>query len=129
MTGPNGVAGAVTEAAAATVSTTQTVYVTEPGGPSAVTTVPASGSVLVILTSEIVGSTGNAAGFMSVSVDGGPALDVNSLRVAGNNAVRASASALLTGLTPGSHTFTAMYKLQGTGTATFSSRTITVIPG
>ena len=40
----------------------------------------------------------------------------NSLRVAGNDPVRASATALITGLTPGPHTFTAVYRSVGSGT-------------
>jgi hypothetical protein len=107
------------------------VYTQLGTGPSVTLTVPASGNVLVLLTAEITGSTGNAAGYMSVMIDGNQAtaLDINSLRVAGNNAVRATATALLTNLSPGSHTFTAVCKLVGSGTATFAARTITVIPG
>jgi hypothetical protein len=103
------------------------VYTALLGGPSV--TVTTDTVALVFLTAEITGSTGNAAGFMSVSVDGGPALDMNSLRVAGNDAVRATAESLITGLTPGSHTFLAMYKLVGSGSVTFNARAITVIPG
>jgi hypothetical protein len=100
-------------------------------GPTVTVTVPASGRVLVIVTAQINGSTGNAAGFMSVFIDGAVTLgvaDATSLRVAGNNAVRASATSLITGLTPGTHTFTAAYRLAGTGTATFAERNIVVIP-
>ena len=87
-------------------------------------------SALVILTADINGSAiFDSAGFMSVSVDGLPALDTNSLRVEGPNPVRASVTTLITGLTPGSHTFTAMYKVVGVGQATFNARAITVIPG
>jgi hypothetical protein len=94
-------------------------------------TIPASGKALVILTGQLFGSTGNSAAFMSVAVSGATtvaASDANSLRVAGNDAVRASATALITGLTPGSNTFTAKYKQVGSGTATFSDRNIVVIP-
>jgi hypothetical protein len=49
--------------------------------------------------------------------------------VAGNNAVRASATSLIPGLAAGSYTFRAEYKLVGAGTAFFGARTITVIPG
>jgi len=97
-------------------------------------TVPASGSVLVILTAQVQGSTGNSAGFMSVSATcstgpGVTASDANTLRVAGNDAIRASATSLITGLTPGaSCTFTSVYKLSGSGFATFGARNIVVIP-
>ena len=83
------------------------------------------------MTAQIQGSTGNAAGFMSTFVDGAVTQlvgDETSLRVAGNNAVRASATALVTGLSPGNHVFTAAYKLVGSGTATFAERNIVVIP-
>ncbi len=101
-------------------------------------TVPASGQVLVILTAAVNGaaaSNGDAVstGYMSVSLNGSVALDANSLRVTGENPVRASVTVLITNLTPGvSITFTAVYKnvpLGGTlGSATFNARQIIVIP-
>ena len=98
-------------------------------GPSVQATVVGS-QAIVILTAQIDGSTGQTAGFMNVQVDAVPVPnDANSLRVFGNDPVRASATALITGLTPGVHTFTAVYKNVGSGTSTFSARTITVIPG
>jgi hypothetical protein len=48
--------------------------------------------------------------------------------VAGNDEVRASATALIGGLTPGPCTFTTQYKLVGAGSATFKDRDIIVIP-
>ena len=88
---------------------------------------------IVILTAQIFGSTGQTAGFMSVEVSCAaptvvPASDANSLRVFGNDPVRASATVLIIGLTPGSCTFTAVYRNVGSGISTFSVRTITVIP-
>jgi hypothetical protein len=117
------------------VSTSVDVYTPLAGGPQVPLTLPVPGQgacpcrVLVILTAQINGSTGNAAGFMSVQVDNGIAVDATSLRVAGNNAVRASATSLIPGLAAGPHTFTAVYKLVGSGTAFFAARTVTVIPG
>jgi hypothetical protein len=117
---------------AASETTTSLTYTNlTTNGPSVAVTVPASGRVLVIVTAQISGSTGNAAGFMSVFIDGAVVLgvaDATSLRVAGNNAVRASATSLFTGLAPGTHTFTAAYRLQGSGFATFAERNIVVIP-
>jgi hypothetical protein len=84
--------------------------------------------VLVILTGELSGSNTGSTAFMSVSIDNSAALDTNSLRVTGANPVRASVTVLLAGLIPGSHTFTAVYKMIGNGTATFNARQITVIP-
>jgi hypothetical protein len=82
---------------------------------------------MVILTGELNASTTSGSAYMSVSVDGGTALDTNSLRVTGASPVRASVVSLIT-QTPGSHTFTAVGKLSGSGTATFNARTITVLP-
>jgi hypothetical protein len=109
------------------------VYGTLPGGPSVDAVIPASGKVLVILTAEVsgsnVGSNASSTGFMSVSLDNSIALDTNSLRVTGENPVRASVTLLLTGLAPGTTTFAAMYKRIGSGDdATFNARQITVIP-
>ena len=66
---------------------------------------------------------------MAFMVDGVQAtsLDTNSLRVVGNDPIRASATSRLTGLTPGAHTFTAMYRLVGSGSVTFNARDLTVI--
>jgi hypothetical protein len=94
-------------------------------------TIPDSGKALVILTAQVNGSTGNAAGFMSVSVSGNTtvlATDANSLRVAGNEPIRASATALLTNLNPGLNVFTAKYREVGSGFATFADRNIVVVP-
>jgi hypothetical protein len=110
------------------------VYGTLPGGPSVDAVIPASGKVLVILTAEVsgsnVGSNASSTGFMSVSLDNSIALDTNSLRVAGEDPVRASVTVLISGLTPGNTvTFTAVYKRVGSGDpATFNARQITVIP-
>jgi len=74
---------------------------------------------------------------MSVSLDGpgldpGTVLDANSLRVTGSNAVRASITVLITGLTPGDTvTLEAAYKCRSTSPgclATFNARQIIVIP-
>ena len=102
-------------------------------------TVPASGNLVVILTGELSGNSSNNGGptstaFMSVSLNGSVALDANSLRVSGENPVRASITVLITNLTPGtSITFSAAYKSVtippgGTATATFNARQIIVIP-
>jgi hypothetical protein len=94
-------------------------------------TIPASGKALVILTAESKGSQGGSASFMSYAASpagtsGGPA-DAQAYEVAGNDFVRASATVLVTGLTPGSTTFTAKYRVSS-GTGTFGTREITVIP-
>ena len=88
----------------------------------------------MILTAQAEGQTGSVGGFMSFSVDGviptNAVGDPFSYRVFGNDPVRASAVSLVT-TTPGSHTVCAVYRVEspgGTPTATFSARTITVIP-
>ena len=96
-------------------------------------TVPIVGTqAIVILTAQIQGSTGQSAGFMSVAVSGATTIaasDANSLRVFGNDANRSSATVLITGLNPGSNTFTAVYKTVGSGSAVYGARNILVIPG
>jgi hypothetical protein len=112
-----------------------TVYTQFPlqGGPSVVAVVPASGQLIVILTAEASGSNLGDTAFMSVSLNGSVALDANSLRVTGNNPVRASITVLITGLTPGvAINFAAAYKYRqgffNGGHATFNARQIIVIP-
>jgi hypothetical protein len=63
-------------------------------------------------------------------LNGSVALDANSLRVTGENALRASITVLITGLTPGvTITFEAVYKNIGCATgSTFNARQIIVIP-
>jgi len=87
---------------------------------------------VVILTAQMFGSTGQTAAFMSVAVSGATTIagsDASSYRVFGNDPIRASAVVLLNTLTPGSNTFCAVYRQVGSGSSTFSVRTITVLPG
>jgi hypothetical protein len=115
-------------------STTSTTYGplngAFPTGPSVTLTIPGT-QALVLLTAAVASNNAVGGGLMSVSVDGAPASDQDSLRVFGLAAFRATAATLITGLTPGSHTFTAVYKVNppGPGTATFVARDITVVPG
>jgi hypothetical protein len=110
-----------------------TIYTQEPGGPSVTVVIPPSGQVILILTAEAFTNRSDSTAFMSVSLNNSFALDANSLRVTGNNPVRASITVLITALTPGSTiTFEAVYKCirqgPGTCTATFNARQIIVIP-
>jgi hypothetical protein len=94
-------------------------------------TLPTGTRAIAILTAQMFGSTGQTAAFMSVSVTGATTIlgsDANSYRVFGNDPIRASAVVLLT-LNAGSNTFCAVYRQVGSGSSTFSVRTITVIPG
>ena len=93
-------------------------------------TVPASGRVLVTVSSGMSNSTGGGSDFMSFAVSGATtvvASDAQALILGGNNLQAASASFVVTGLTAGSNTFTAQYKVSG-GTGTFVNRSIWAIP-
>ncbi len=84
--------------------------------------VPASGRVLVIITAQIFGSTGQTFGFMTVQLDGDitTANDANSLRVAGTDGGRSpgECDGDHHGSTAGAHDFCGVYRNQGSGTAT-----------
>jgi len=84
----------------------------------------------VIVTSAETGSTGSGIAYMSYAVSGATtvaAIDGRALQVQGSNFTRASATSVITGLTPGSNTFTAKYRITG-GTGTWRDRDIVVIP-
>ena len=105
-----------------------------PALPGPCVTLTTGTNAIVILTAQMFGSTGQTAAFMSVAVSGAtqppiPGSDANSYRVFGNDPIRASAVVLFTSLTAGSNTFCAVYRQVGSGSSTFSVRTITVIPG
>ena len=98
-------------------------------GPAVTVVVPASGMVLISVTAGMVSSNGNA-GYMGFVVSGAntsAATDPLALNLQGNQFVKASATFLLTGLTPGSTTFTAQYRTTG-GTETIHNRYIWAIP-
>jgi hypothetical protein len=99
-----------------------------PHGPCV--TVTTGTQALVVLTAQALASNGSTGSFMSVAVDGNNAgaSDLNSYRIFNNDPVRASAVSLITPLTAGSHVFCAVYRSVGSGTSTFSARTIAVIP-
>lgn len=122
---------------AATVLTSQTTASTtyadlSTSGPAVTITVPASGEVWVDLSTWMASSGSNAATYMGVAVSGATTRAADD-----DHAVHQTAAAnfdnglgvgvLLTGLTPGSNTFTAKYRTSG-GTATFKNRNIRVSP-
>jgi hypothetical protein len=116
-----------------TGSTTYTNLTTP--GPSVTVVVPASGRVLIALTAGIFTSTGGGLGYMSftcsvVALPDCTAVgsDVTALNLLGNNRQKATASFVLSGLTPGPITFTAIYRSSGPGTASFQNRSIWVAP-
>jgi hypothetical protein len=129
-TGPAGTNGAASASVAALQSTSSGSYGDlATAGPSVTVTVPASGRVLVTLTSRIIPTI--AAGFMSFTSTGGSgnvsADDARAL-IADHTTFQASASFVVTSLSPGSHTFTSKYKVCCGGDAFFERRSIIVIP-
>jgi hypothetical protein len=103
-------------------------------GPAVTLSVPASGRVLVSVTSGMTGSSGAVSCFMSFAGTGANAItavDANSVTLASGTLQRASAASVLSGLTAGSTTFTGKYKREGGGgsaTCTFVNRSIMAIP-
>jgi hypothetical protein len=63
---------------------------------------------------------------MSFNIDSAGARDAQAV-AADTNFVQASATYLVTA-TPGAHTFSATYRVEGGPAATFANRTITVVP-
>jgi len=120
---------AVQDVATNSIDVPQAVYTSDINGPRVQAVVPASGQLIVILTGELSTNRNGSSAFMSVTLNNSVALDANSLRVTGQDPVRASITVLITNLTPGvTITFEAVYKLVGAGTATFNARQIIVIP-
>jgi len=97
-------------------------------GPAVTVTIGASGMALVIC-SAVCYATTDQSGSMNFAVSGATtiAAPASNVYVLGQFAVGSSAATLVTGLTPGSNTFTAKYQASG-GTAYFEDRGIIVIP-
>lgn len=120
--------------ATTTVATSQTTTSTSytdlaTAGPAATVTIGANGLALVIITGKLFNSGVNDT-FMGYAVSGAntvAATDTTAQVVNSTPGQRNSTMSLLTGLTPGSTTFTAKYRVAA-GTGTFSDRNIIVIP-
>jgi hypothetical protein len=89
--------------------------------------------VLVSVTTEVLGNTASTGCLMSFVASGAnivTAVDANAVNLSGQRSERASADSVLGGLSPGSTTFSARYRTDGTGTlsCTYSNRVIVVIP-
>jgi hypothetical protein len=116
---------------------TQASYGPLQGGDTSVVavTVNTGTSAMVILTGLLDAQAGGQA-YMSFGVTGQTALAASNARalILRNGAtaaggMQASATLVLTGLNAGANTFTLQYKSSGfSDTASFSNRTITVIP-
>jgi hypothetical protein len=115
-------------------STSSATYVdlTTPG-PSISVTVPASGKVLVSVTSGVTAGNGSTSCAMSFATSGTgatatSAADARAVILLGNSLQAASATYVVTGLNPVSTTFTAKYEAKGSSSCTFSNRSIWAIP-
>jgi hypothetical protein len=101
-------------------------------GPSATVTIPASGAALVTVTGQVAPPMGGT-GYMSFAGANIGAADNQALiRDAGTSNstgyLQASATFYVTGITPGSQTFTAKYRSSAGDTVTFSNRHLIVVP-
>lgn len=102
-------------------------------GPAVTATIGANGLALVTISCTISQSSTSSGAIMGVAVSGASTVavgDVNAIyfRSSNNNVAQTrSFTVLITGLTPGSNTFTAKYRATG-ATATFADRTLSVIP-
>lgn len=111
-------------AAETTASATYTDLTT--AGPAVTLTVPASGKVEVVISSEMSNASGTA--LASYAVSGASTVAADDDRSIGSNSSTrhtSSRTMLVTGLTPGSTTFTMKYR-STSGTATWVRRSIFV---
>ena len=127
----------VAQASAAGVTVSSAAYVTVGGGPSV--TLTTGSTVLLILSvsqypdSSVVGryiyTSFAVSGATTIGAADGDAVHCRTLVVAASaeNNVGASRATLITGLTPGSNTFTMQHRTQGGGTAQIISRQLIVI--
>jgi hypothetical protein len=121
-------------------TTTSTAYTTLTGDPAVTATIGASGDAMVTVTGTVspeLANTPECVAWMSFAVSGATtqaATDARAvMRAAGTSnstgAIQASTTTVITNLNPGSNTFTSNYRSSAaTCTASFSSRTISVIP-
>ena len=95
-------------------------------------TISASGSALVTVTTKMTNNSNSRYMYMGLSVDSSAATDDRAVILFSGNAnpvpVQASATFYVSGLSAGSHTFSARYYKTSGGTATFDNRQIAVIP-
>lgn len=102
-------------------------------GPSITITVPASGNVRLSIYGVLSGQLDTlmswaASGANTIAASDDNALFTRANIVSSGSGIGWSMSRLLTGLTPGSTTFTAKYRGDGTDTSTFSNRRMLVEP-
>lgn len=100
-------------------------------GPAVTVTIGANGLALVTIGGGLLNGTGGGYAIMSFAVSGATtqaATITYSIQNKNPSDDRMSGAFLLTGLTPGSTTFTAKYEALVGGTATFVDRRIAVVP-
>jgi len=129
----------LTQIKAATVATSETTTLTSytsltTDGPIVTVVIGQSGSAIAYLGAWMGGTSVGSAQLMSITATAGPtalaASDANAARyidVAAGAQASAAATVALTGLTPGTYTFSCRYKTSG-GTGTWLNRSLTVIP-
>lgn len=112
-----------------TTSTSYTDLATP--GPAVTVTVGASGKVLIHVKSRIRNSVAGEYGGVGIAVSGANTIAAATILLSDNGASYLSewgATTMLTGLSTGSTTFTLKYIAEGSGTASFTNREITVAP-
>ncbi len=128
--------GAVTALVSTSQTTTSGAYTDlATAGPAVTATIGANGMALVVVSGWTSDTIATAMNYMGFAVSGATtlaALDTYAANIrvvdnVGGAVNQITASSLVTGLTPGSNTFTAKYRTNA-GTATFADRQITVIP-
>lgn len=112
---------------------TSTTY-TDLGTVGPAVTVTTGENAIVFLVSSVSNATPGQSIFVSCAVSGSTSIaapagsnDVDLVQQADGGGETISGFTVVTGLTPGSNTFTMKYKVGG-GTGTWGSRTIAVIP-
>jgi len=116
----------------ATVATSQTTVsgaYTDLATVGPAVTITTGTSALVTIGSAIQGSSSLLTCYMSWAVSGATtsaAVDARAVGIANQQLIFASRVFLMTGLTPGSNTFTAKYKTSGGATGTYTDRNMIV---
>ena len=132
-TGPTGPVGpSFSDVASQTVSAptqiTSTVY-SNTSGPVVTANIGLNGQAFVMLTARITIDSNGSGGFMSFSASGVSVSDDRSVFFSSANTTSTQYSSIyfVSGLTPGSNTFTSQIRVSS-GTVTFLNRSIIVVP-
>lgn len=103
-------------------------------GPNVTVTVPASGKVYIGISVHIANSVSGNSSLVALDISGANTVAAADdsryclpMQASGNSYGQKGFGVIVTGLTPGSTTFTAKYRVSA-GTGTFRQRQLTVIP-